>query len=132
MNKQRKLKKELKGGYRFEQRFSPAAVERMLADLQPSGSIIETAALQVGVVRLEAVLYWSAGRYRLGYDLMVKDTPDGPDWICYESLEDEVRYNAWNLEREMFLVLDRAVARYGLSYTQCRFPKLDGSNGKRK
>lgn len=25
-----------------------------------------------------------------------------------------------------------AAVKYGLSYTECRFPKLDGSNGKRK
>lgn len=127
MNKQRKLKKKLKDGYRFEQRFSPATVERMLTCLYPSENIIEAATLQVGVVRLDAVLYWSGGVYQLGYDLMVKDTSDGPDWICYESLEDEVRYNTWNLEREMFRVLDRAVEQYGLCYTECRFPKLDGS-----
>lgn len=126
MNKQRKLKKELKGGYRFEQRFSPVTVVRMLTELHSSDSIIEAATLQVGVVRLDAVLYWYGGGYRLGYDLMVKDTEHSPDWICYESLEDEVRYNVWNLEREMFQVLDRAVERYGLSYTECRFPKLDG------
>ena len=59
-------------------------------------------------------------------------TPLSPDWICYENLPDPVRYNAWNLEREMFLVLDRAVDKYGLSYMECRFPKLDGSNLKRK
>ena len=57
---------------------------------------------------------------------MVKDTPDSPDWICYENLPDVVRYQAWNLEREMFLVLDKAVERYGLSYTQCLFPTLEG------
>lgn len=123
MNQQRKLKKELKGSYRFEQRFSLATVVRMLSDLHSSDSIIEAATLQVGVVRLDAVLYWYVSGYQLGYDPMVKD---GADWICYESLDDEVRYNVWNLEREMFQVLDRAVKRYGLSYTECRFPKLDG------
>ena len=30
MNKQRKLKKELKAGYRFQQKFSPATVAQML------------------------------------------------------------------------------------------------------
>ena len=83
-------------------------------------------------MRLEAVVYWNNGKYSLGYDLLVKDTPLSPDWICYENLPDPVRYNAWNLEREMFLVLDRAVDKYGLSYMECRFPKLDGSNLKRK
>ena len=48
----------------------------------------------------------------------------------YENLYDEVRYQVRNLEREMFQVLDRAVHRYGLSYTECHFPKLDGSAKK--
>lgn len=81
--------------------------------------------MTVGVVKLEAVIYWSNGKYSLGYDLMVKDTTDSLEWICYENLPDEVRYQVWNLEREMFLVLDRAVDKYGLSYTACCFPRLD-------
>lgn len=130
MSRQRKLRKELKDNYRFRQRFSPATVERMLTGLYPSESILEAATLQAGAVRLDAVLYWSGCGYQLGYDLMVKDAESSPDWICYESLEDQVRYNVWNLEREMFRVLDRAVAQYGLSYTQCRFPKLEGKRVK--
>ena len=51
MNQQRKLKKELKDSYRFEQRFSLATVVRMLSDLHSSDSIIEAATLQVGVVQ---------------------------------------------------------------------------------
>lgn len=104
----------------------------MLSNPEPSNSIIEVAKLTAGVVRLDAVIYWSNGQYQLGYDLMVKDTPTSPMWICYDSLPDEVRYNAWNLEREMFLVLDRAVESYGLSYTECSFPKLDGKGGGAK
>lgn len=126
-SKQKRLKKQLRSGYGFEQRLSAAVVKNFMTRLDGSNAFLIAASLTVGVVRLEAVLYWSAGRYRLGYDLMVKDTPDGPDWICYESLEDEVRYNVWNLEREMFQVMDRAVEQYGLCYTECRFPKLDGS-----
>lgn len=132
MNKQRKLKKELKEGYRFEQKFSPVMVTQMMNCLCPGSSIIEAATLQVGVVRLDAVLYWYVSGYRLGYDLMVRDTSSSPAWICYESLEDAVRYNAWNLEREMFQVLDRAVEQYGLSYTECCFPELEGKNSKER
>ncbi len=125
--KQKRLKKQLGNGYFFEQRLSAAVVKDLLTQLTGSNTFLVAASLTAGVVRLEAVVYWNAGRYSLGYDLMVKDTPDSPDWVCYESIQDEVRYNAWNLEREMFLVLDRAVERYGLSYTQCCFPKVDGS-----
>lgn len=129
--KQKRLKKQLGDGYFFEQRLSAAVVKNLLTQLTGSNTFLVAASLTAGVVRLEAVVYWNAGRYSLGYDLMVKDTPDSPDWVCYESIQEEVRYNAWNLEREMFLVLDRAVERYGLSYTQCCFPKVDG-NGKPK
>ena len=121
--KQKRLRKQLGTGYFFEQRLSAAVVANLLETLD---------SLAVGAVKLEAVVYWNNGKYSLGYDLLVKDTPLSPDWICYENLPDPVRYNAWNLEREMFLVLDRAVDKYGLSYTECRFPKLDGSSLKRK
>ncbi len=127
---QTRLKKQLGDGYFFEQRLSAAVVKDLLTQLTGSNTFLVAASLTAGVVRLEAVVYWNAGRYSLGYDLMVKDTPDSPDWVCYESVQDEVRYNAWNLEREMFLILDRAVERYGLSYTQCCFPKVDGSAKK--
>lgn len=124
--KQKRLKKQLGDGYFFEQRLTSAVVKNLLAQQAGGNTFLVAASLTAGVVRLEAVVYWNAGRYSLGYDLMVKDAPDSPDWICYESVQDEVRYSVRNLEREMFLVLDRAVEQYGLSYTQCRFPKLDG------
>ena len=132
MSKQKRLKKELGTGYRFEQRFSAKNLARLLERLEGSNHFRVVAILTAGAVRLEAVVYWDNGNYSLGYDLMVKDTPFSPEWICYENLPDPVRYDAWNLEREMFQVLNRAVEKFGLSYTECRFPKLDGSSGKRK
>lgn len=132
VNKQRQVKKSVKEGYRFEQRFTPAKVERMLNWLEPSNSVVVAASMIAGYVRLDAVLYWDHGKYHMGYDLLVIDSPFNPEWICYESLPDEVRYNAWNLEREMFQVLDRAVEQYGLSYTECRFPTVDSNRLKPK
>lgn len=130
MLKQKQLKKQLGERYFFEQRLSAAVVKNLLDMLEGSNHFLIAASLAVGVVKLETVVYWNNGKYALGYDLMVKDTPDSPDWICYENLPEEVRYNVWNLEREMFLVLDRAVSRFGLSYTECNFPKLDGYSTK--
>ena len=130
MLKQKQLKKQLGERYFFEQRLSAAVVKNLLDMLEGSNHFLIAASLAVGVVKLETVVYWNNGKYSLGYDLMVKDTPDSPDWICYENLPEEVRYNVWNLEREMFLVLDRAVSRFGLSYTECNFPKLDGYDVK--
>ena len=119
-------------GYRFEQRFSAKNLARLLERLEGSNHFRVVAILTAGAVRLEAVVYWDNGKYSLGYDLMVKDTPFSPEWICYENLQEEVRYNVWNLEREMFIVLERAVTRFGLSYTECNFPKLDGCSPKEK
>ena len=127
MLKQKRLKKQLGEGYAFQRFRSQEAVSDLIRNLTGSNYFLVVAALTAGVVKLEAVLFWQNGNYRLGYDLMAKDTPDSPEWICYENLSDEVRYQVRNLEREMFQVLDRAVERYGLSYTECHFPKLDSS-----
>ena len=130
MLKQKRIKKILGKDYVFEQRLSPAVVQNLLGMLGGSNHFLIAASLTAGVVKLEAVVYWSNGKYSLGYDLMVKDAPDSTDWICYENLQEEVRYHVWNLEREMFQVLDRAVEQYGLSYTECSFPVLDDSTSK--
>ena len=127
MLKQKKLKKQLGEGYRFQQYRSTEAVYTLLRSLTGRQHFVIVAALTVGMVKLEAILCWQGGSYQLGYDLLVKDTPESKAWICYENLSDQVRYQVRNLEREMFQVLDRAVQQYGLSYTECYFPKLDGS-----
>ena len=132
MLKQKRLKKQLGDGYFFEQRLSAAVVKNLLDMLGGSNHFLIAASLTVGVVKLDSVVYWNNGKYSLGYDLMVKDTPEADEWICYENLQEEVRYNVWNLEREMFLVLDRAVEQFGLSYTECNFPKLDDNAKENK
>jgi len=132
VKKQKQLKKRLGSRYLFERYLPAAVIERLLKEPERSGRFLVTASLAVGVVKLETVLYWADGKYRPGYDLLVKDAPDSPAWICYDSLQEEVRYAARNLEREMFSVLDRAVERYGLSYTECRFSQLSGPAPKPK
>lgn len=126
--KQKRLKKQLGSAYFFEQRISAAVVKNMLAMVNGSNQFLTVASLTVGIIKLEAILYWYNGKYSLGYDVMVRESPECPEWSCYESLQEEVRYTAWNFEREMFLVLDRAVTRLGLSYTEYKFPKLYGTN----
>lgn len=132
VKKQKQLKKQLGSRYIFERHLPAAMVDRLLKEPESCSRFLVTASLTVGVVKLEAVLYWVDGKYRPGYDLLVKDAPDSPAWICYDSLQEEVRYAAHNLEREMFSVLDRAVERYGLSYTACRFPQLSSPAPKPK
>jgi len=114
--KQKRLKKQLGKGYRFEQKLSAEKVEYLLEKLEGSNHFRIAAALTVGAVKLEAVVYWNNGKYTLGYDLLVKESLFSPEWICYENLPDPVRYRVWNLEREMFQVLDRAVHKIGRAH----------------
>lgn len=86
MSKQKRLKKELGTGYRFEQRLTAKNLARLMERLEGSNHFRVVAILTAGAVRLEAVVYWDNGKYSLGYDLMVKDTPFSPEWICWPSI----------------------------------------------
>ena len=72
MLKQKRLKKQLGKGYRFEQKLSAEKVEYLLEKLEGSNHFRIAAALSVGAVKLEAVVYWNNGKYTLGYDLLVR------------------------------------------------------------
>ena len=126
MNQRKALKKQLGDGYCYEKIKSSSDVKRILAMAEPLGFDMVVSSLTVGCVRLEAVLYQQSGRKKLGYDLFVKDTPTGQEWICYDNLTDEVRIGAFNFEQEMFNVLNAYVVKHGLSYTECSFEKLEG------
>lgn len=126
MNQRKLLKKQLGDGYSYEKIKSSSDVRRILATAEPLGFDMVVSSLTVGCVRLEAVLYQQSGRKKLGYDLFVKDTPTGQEWICYDNLTDEVRIGAFNFEQEMFNVLNAYVVKHGLSYTECSFEKLEG------
>ena len=62
MLKQKRLKKQLGELYVFEQRLSPAVVKGLLETLDGSNHFLVAASLQVGVVKLEAVVYWMGGK----------------------------------------------------------------------
>ena len=126
MNQRKLLKKQLGDGYSYEKIRSASDVRRILATAEPLGFDMVVSSLTVGCVRLEAVLYQQSGRKKLGYDLFVKDTPTGQEWICYDNLTDEVRIGAFNFEQEMFNVLNAYVVKHGLSYTECSFETLEG------
>ena len=126
MNQRKALKKQLGDGYSYEKIKSSSDVKRILSTAEPLGFDMVVSSLTVGCVRLEAVLYQQSGRKKLGYDLFVKDTPTGQEWICYDNLTDEVRIGAFNFEQEMFNVLNAYVVKHGLSYTECSFEKLEG------
>ena len=126
MNQRKALKKQLGDGYSYEKIKSSSDVKRILSISEPLGFDMIVSSLTVGCVRLEAVLYQQSGRKKLGYDLFVKDTPTGQEWICYDNLTDEVRIGAFNFEQEMFNVLNAYVVKHGLSYTECSFERLEG------
>ena len=126
MNQRKALKKQLGDSYSYEKFKSASDVKRILATAEPLGFELVVSSLTVGCVRLEAVLYQQSGRKKLGYDLFVKDTPTGREWICYDNLPDEVRFTTFNFEQEMFNVLNAYVVKHGLSYTECSFETLEG------
>ncbi len=126
MNQRKALKKQLGDGYSYEKIKSASDVKRILSTAEPLGFDMVVSSLTVGCVRLEAVLYQQSGRKKLGYDLFVKDTPTGWEWICYDNLPDEVRFTTFNFEQEMFNVLNAYVVKHGLSYTECSFETLEG------
>ena len=126
LNQRKALKKQLGDSYSYEKFKSASDVKRILATAEPLGFELVVSSLTVGCVRLEAVLYQQSGRKKLGYDLFVKDTPTGREWICYDNFPDEVRIGALNFEQEMFNVLNAYVVKHGLSYTECSFEKLEG------
>lgn len=64
--------------------------------------------------------------FQMGYDVFVKDDPNSPEWICYDSLDNAVSFK----EADMLAVLDRVVEQNGLSYTKCCFEKLEGRQVK--
>lgn len=66
----------------------------------------------------------------LGFDILVKDTPDSEEWICYDTLGDEIKLSSRNIEQAMFGILNREVNEYGLSYTQCNFEVINGKSIK--
>lgn len=82
------------------------------------------ASLTAGCVKIEPVLYRRDGRLLLGYDVFVKDDSAAPEWIFYDSPEDEVILK----QQEMLKVLDRIVSDNNLSYTECCFESLKGKD----
>ena len=117
-----KLKKQLDSRYLFEKFLSEKEVERLCRQCSDSFSDCVAASLTAGCVKIEAVLYQADGQPQLGYDVYVKDAPDSPEWIFYESPPDDVTLD----EAGMLAVLDRVINESGLSYTECCFKRLDG------
>lgn len=118
----KELKKQLGENYSYTRPVSDRDV--FLLQRKPPQNFAETvvASLVVGCVKIEATLFKNKEKLTLCYDVLVKDTPDSDEWICYETPSDTVKLK----EAVMLSVLDRIVAENGLSYTECCFEKLDG------
>jgi len=130
MNERKKLKKQLGDKYTFIKYLSSLEVRKILSENPKDKHEKLFASLIVGCVKINAVIYPTPDRMTMGYDILVKDTPDSKEWICYDTLNDDVKYNALNLEQEMFNVLNHEVKKYGLSYTDCNFEVINGKSIK--
>ena len=123
-------KEKLGNRYVFQQRMTEQEAERLLH--RPLAEPRVMAELAAGCVKLELVLYPRGQEAELVYELFVKDQPGSEEWICYDSLLDEVKLADGKLEEEMAAVLDRAVGQRGRSYTKCPFERLEGKGVEKK
>ena len=122
MSRARELRKKLGGAYFYKQYVSNRKVRALQKQIPQYFVETVVASLTVGCVKIEAVLYRRNDRLILGYDVFVKDDSESPEWIIYDSPEDEVVLK----EKEILKVLERVVAENNLSYTECCFESLDG------
>lgn len=122
MNRKRELQRSLGNWYSYERLLSDREIQRMKNHIPADFSETAAAVLAAGCLRLNAVLYRSCKELLLGYDVFVKDDPDSPEWIFYDSLSDPVSLK----EADMIRILDRMVSEHGLSYTESCFDRLDG------
>ena len=128
MSCKRELQRSLGNRYSYERLLGDREIQQMKNHIPADFSETAAAALTAGCLRLNAVLYRSCKELLLGYDVFVKDDPDSPEWIFYDSLSDPVSLK----EADMIRILDRMVSEHGLSYTESCFDRLDGKTGKKE
>lgn len=122
MSRKKELQRQLGSRYSYERLLSDREIQKLQRDIPTGFSETAAAVLAAGCLRLNAVLYRSCKELLLGYDVFVKDDPDSPEWIFYDSLSDPVSLK----EADMIRVLDRMASEHGLSYTESCFDRLDG------
>ena len=128
MSRKRELQRQLGDRYFYERPLSDREIQRLKAHIPSNFSETVAAAITVGCLRMNAVLYRSCKELLLGYDVFVKDDPDSPEWIYYDGLSDPVSLK----EADMIRILDRLIAEHGLSYTESCFKRLDGKVVKKE
>ena len=127
MNRKKELQRQLGGRYSYERLLSDREIQRIGKRIPADFSETAAAVLTAGCLRLNAVLYRSCKELLLGYDVFVKDDPDSPEWIFYDSLSEPVSLK----ETDMIRIIDRMVSEHGLSYTESCFDRLDGKTVKK-
>ena len=124
MNERKRLKKLLGDKYIFKIFLPLNEVRNRLHSKDKHEKLF--ASLTVGCVKINAIVFPTADKSALGFDILVKDKPDSKEWICYDTVTDEVKVSLYNLEQTMFDILNRVVKKYGLSYTECNFEVVNG------
>lgn len=124
MSRKRELQKQLGSGYIYERYLDERSFRQLKRQPPEDFSEMVIAALTVGCLRLNAVLYRSDETLIQGYDVLVKDDPSSPEWIFYDGISD----TASPKEVEMLRILDGAARRHGLSYTESCFTRLGKSH----
>ena len=122
MSRKKELQRQLGSRYSYARLLSDREIQKLRRRIPDDFSEAVAASLTVGCLRLHAVLYRSRDTLLLGYDVFVKDDPDAPEWIYYDSLPD----TAGLQETQMLRVLDGMAQAQGLSYTECCFDRLNG------
>ena len=117
MNERKKLKKQLSNKYIFKMYLSVNDVKKLLSQNPKDKHDTLFASLTVGCVKINAVVFPTPDKMLLGFDILVKDTPESEEWICYDTLSDEIKLSPHSIEQSMFDILNREVKEYGLSYT---------------
>lgn len=128
MSRKRELQRSLGNRYSYERLLDDREIRQLKANIPADFSETAAADLIAGCLRLNAVLYLSGKKLLLGYDVFVKDDPNSPEWIFYDSLSDLVSLK----ETDMLRILDHMVSEHGLSYTESCFDKLDGKMVKKE
>lgn len=124
MSRIRKVKKALGQAYVFSQEVTAREILLLMEQKQNAEPVVAT--LTAGVVRLDAVILSTPEGNALNYILMVQDSRENPEWVCYEDIPGGNTLGGGTLEGEMFRILDEAVERNGLSYTEILFPTIPG------
>ena len=126
MNERKRLKKLLGDKYIFNIFLSLSEVKKLLSENPNDTHEKLFASLTAGCVKINAIVFPNSENMQIGFDILVKDKLDSTEWICYDTVTDEVKLSSYNLEQTMFDILNRVVKKYGLSYTECNFEVVNG------